>query len=302
MYDSEKVGGFMTNTTTLPSLAEQGLSSYINQVNSFPMLEPEEEFMLSKAWAEKQDIKAAHKLVTSHLRLVVKIASGFRGYGLPMADVISEGNIGLMTAVKKFDPDKGFRLSTYAMWWIKASINEFVLKSWSLVKLGSSAAQKKLFYNLKRVKGRIAGIDKKSLTPDEITEIASVLDVTEAEVVEMDGRLSGADVSLNKPVSYEEDSSEWIDQISDKSPDQSVALEVYQEKSIQLKLLNAAMQKLNEREQEIIKARRLKEPADTLEDLSQKFKISRERVRQIENKAFEKLSGFMNTPALLSAR
>jgi len=252
------------------------------------MLEPNEEFMLAKRYKEHEDPQAAKRLITSHLRLVAKIAMGYRGYGLPISEVISEGNVGLMQAVKRFEPDKGFRLATYAMWWIRASIQEYVLRSWSLVKIGTTAAQKRLFFNLRKVKGQIAALDDGALHPDQIKQIATTLKVTEADVVSMNQRLTG-DASLNAPMRSVEGASQWQDWLVDEEPDQETALGDAQEYDERMSLLNNAMSVLNEREREIFKARRLREPALTLEQLAQKFEVSRERIRQIEVRAFEKV-------------
>lgn len=274
----------------LPSVVDSGLSHYIEQVSRFPMLSEEREFMLAKRLTEHQDTEAAHQLVTSHLRLVVKIAMGYRGYNLPVTDIIAEGNIGLMQAVKKFDPDKGFRLSTYAMWWIRASIQEYVLKSWSLVKIGTTAAQKKLFFNLKRMKNNIQNVESGNLTPDQISEIANELDVSERDVVSMEGRMFGADQSLHRTVGGEDDGGvEAIDLLADNSENQEEIVGEVEQYNYRFALFQEAMQSLNEREQEIVKARRLTEPAKTLDDLSQRFDVSKERIRQIENRAMEKL-------------
>jgi RNA polymerase sigma-32 factor len=274
----------------LPVLQESGLTAYIDAVNKFPMLDEQEEYMLAVRYKETQDLQAAHKLVTSHLRLVVKIAMSFRGYGLPMSDVISEGNLGLMQAVKKFEPEKGFRLSTYAMWWIKASINEFILKSWSVVKVGTSAAQKKLFFNLKRLKNKIMGVESSSAISDEAaTSIAKSLEVSKEEVIEMDGLLmGGAGHSLNQ-FAYEEDGEDQINFLEDVRANQEVELGNQEEQNYNSKILVQAMKKLNQREKDILIKRRLVEKPFTLEDLSSIYKISRERVRQIESKAMEKL-------------
>ncbi len=278
-------------SVSLPVLSgDTTLAGYIAEVNKFPYLTQEEEYDLAKKWSEEGDIDAAHQLVTSHLRLVVKIASGFRNYGLPTMELISEGNIGLMQAVKKFEPEKGFRLSTYAMWWIKAAIQEYVLHSWSLVKIGTTAAQKKLFFNLRKMKNRLRKIDNKSLSPDEISEIAHELDVSEREVIDMDSRLTQSDQSLNAPVlGYEEDSGEMIDFLESEGESQESLLAESQDMEQKRSMFALAMQKLNEREKDIIAERRLKEVPATLEDLSVKYGVSRERVRQIENRAMEKL-------------
>ena len=281
---------------SLPVLSDGGLARYMDDINKFPMLSEEEELSLAKDLAEKGDIDAAHKLVTSHLRLVVKLAMGYRGYGLPVIDIISEGNIGLMQAVKKFDYTKGFRLSTYAMWWIKASINEYILRSWSLVKMGTSAAQKKLFFNLKRLKGKIfndQSIEDRVLYPEEVKSIATELDVSESDVLEMDQRITASDYSLNKPMANEEDGGQWIDYLEDNSESHEVIIAESEDLMRKKAIMEDAMKSLNEREQAILFARRMKEPADTLEDLSQEYGISRERVRQIEVRALEKLQDFI---------
>ena len=273
----------------LPILSnEGGLSAYLDQIKKFPMLDAEEEYMLAKNWKTTGNLKAAEKLVTSHLRLVAKIAMGYKGYGLPVNEMISEGNVGLMQAVKKFEPEKGFRLATYAMWWIKASIQEYILRSWSLVKIGTTAAQKKLFFNLKKIKNQLTSYNDGSLKPDQVKEIAERLDVTEAEVSDMEGRISGTDYSLNAVVS-EDGESEWQDWLVDEDADQEVKLAEKEELSKRKNLLSKAINILNEREQEIIHARKLSEVPKTLEELSKAYKISRERVRQIEEKAFAKL-------------
>jgi RNA polymerase sigma-32 factor len=273
----------------LPSLtSDASLSRYLQDIRKFPMLEKEEEYMLAKAWQEHGDRDAAHKLVTSHLRLVAKIAMGYRGYGLPVSELISEGNLGMMQAVKRFDPERGFRLSTYAMWWIRAAIQEYILRSWSLVKIGTTAAQKKLFFNLKRIKARLNLIDDKTLHPDAVKKIATELKVNEDEVLSMDQRLKGADHSLNAPLRIDGEG-EWQDWLVDKEPDQETALAENEELEIRHDLLTEAMKSLNDRERHILKERRLKDEPSTLEDLSGTYKISRERVRQIEVRAFEKL-------------
>lgn len=272
----------------LPVLVDSGLSRYIEEVKKFPMLDEQEEFALAQAFKKNGDLAAAHKLVTSHLRLVVKMAMGFRGYGLPLVDLISEGNIGLMQAVKKFEPEKGFRLTTYAMWWIKAAINEYILRSWSLVKMGTSAAQKKLFFNLRRLKNKIVGSDSRVLAPSEISQVAMELDVPEQDVVEMDQRMSSSDMSLNAHVNDDSDS-EYMDYLEDKGASQETILAENQDASNRHNMLSDAMSKLNERERDIIVQRRLSENPATLEDLSQKYGVSRERVRQIEERAIEKL-------------
>jgi RNA polymerase sigma-32 factor len=277
---------------TLPVLSgDNTLGSYIEKVNKFPYLTQEEELLLAKKFDETGDIESAHKLVTSHLRLVVKIAAGFRNYGLPPLELISEGNIGLMQAVKKFKPEKGFRLSTYAMWWIKAAMQEYVLHSWSLVKIGTTAAQKKLFFNLRKMKNRLEKVDNRALSPKEIAKIALELNVTEKEVVEMDSRLSQADQSLNVPMMGrdETEAGEMIDMVAAKEVPHDIILAESQDLKRKRLLLSDALETLNEREREIIMARRLKDVPDTLDDLSKIYDISRERVRQIENRAMEKL-------------
>ncbi len=272
----------------LPVLVDSGLAHYMEEIKKFPMLDQEEEYMLAKSWQEYGDINAAHKLVTSHLRLVVKIAMGFKGYGLPVVDLISEGNIGLMQAVKKYDPDSGNRLSTYAMWWIKASIQEFVLKSWSLVKMGTTAVQKKLFFNLRKLKHKIDAVHQGDLTPDEVKKIATTLDVPEEDVIDMDRRMSGADLSLNQHLNSESDE-EWGDFLADEKESHETIIANAQELSNKKLLLQKAISKLNEREQNILKARVLAESPATLDDLSKQYNISRERVRQIEARALEKI-------------
>ena len=279
----------MSDNVNLPSLSNEGsLTHYLQQIKKFPMLSQKEEISLARKWINKGDTAAAHKLVTSHLRLVARIAMGYKGYGLPITELISEGNIGLMQAVKKYDPEKGFRLSTYAMWWIRAAIQEYVLKSWSLVKIGTTAAQKKLFFNLKKIKNQLTSYNDGSLKPDQVKEIAERLDVTEAEVSDMEGRISGTDYSLNAVVS-DDGESEWQDWLVDEDADQEVKLAEKEELSKRKNLLSKAINILNEREQEIIHARKLSEVPKTLEELSKAYKISRERVRQIEEKAFAKL-------------
>jgi RNA polymerase sigma-32 factor len=275
--------------TNLPVLsAEGGLSRYLQEIRKFPMLEPDEEFMLAKRYKEHGDPGAAQKLITSHLRLVAKIAMGYRGYGLPISEVISEGNVGLMHAVKRFEPDKGFRLATYAMWWIRAAIQEYVLRSWSLVKIGTTAAQKRLFFNLRKVKGQIAALDDGNLHPDQIRQIATTLKVSEDDVVSMNQRLSG-DASLNAPMRADEGSSEWQDWLVDDTPDQETMLGASEEFNERMGLLNRAMLDLNEREKAIFQARRLQDNPATLEELAQEYNVSRERIRQIEVRAFEKV-------------
>ena len=279
----------MAKTISLPALAsgEGGLNRYLQDIRQFPMLQPEEEFMLAKRWKEHGDTSAAHKLITSHLRLVAKIAMGYRGYGLPIGEVISEGNVGLMQAVKKFEPDKGFRLATYAMWWIKASIQEFVLRSWSLVKMGTTANQKKLFFNLRKVKGQIQALEEGDLKPDQVKFIAKRLGVTEEDVVSMNRRLGG-DSSLNSQIRADSEG-EWQDWLVDESDNQEEILVENEEASMRKGLLNDALVKLTDRERRVFEARRLQDDPATLEDLSQEFGVSRERIRQIEVKAFEKV-------------
>ena len=281
----------MAARSMFPAISPDGnLSRYLDQIRAFPMLEPNEEYMLAKAWKEKGDVAAAHQLVTSHLRLVAKIAMGYRGYGLPVADLISEGNLGMMHAVKKFEPEKGFRLATYAMWWIKAAIQEYILRSWSLVKIGTTAGQKKLFFNLRRIKGQIQAIDDGDLKPEQVTQIATQLNVTEDEVMSMNQRMAGNDRSLNVPLSRDgEGGGEWQDWLQDDSPDQEATFADHEEYDARKNLMLDAMQGLNPREQRILAARRLSEPPLTLEDLATEFNISRERIRQIEVRAFEKI-------------
>ena len=276
----------------LPTLASDGsLAAYLSQIKKFPMLDAEEEYMLAKNWQNTGNVKSAEKLVTSHLRLVAKIAMGYKGYGLPINEMISEGNIGLMQAVKKFEPEKGFRLATYAMWWIKASIQEYILRSWSLVKIGTTTAQKKLFFNLKKLKNQIAPRTEGDLKDEHVKKIAKDLDVSENEVVSMNRRLSGKEKSLNSPIG--EDGDEWQDWLVDKNMDQEVRFAQQEEMENRKDLLKDSISILNEREREIIYSRRLTDDPLTLEDLSKKYKISRERIRQIENKAFEKLQKHM---------
>ncbi|GIS15946.1 MAG: RNA polymerase sigma factor RpoH [Alphaproteobacteria bacterium] len=281
----------MTKNALIPALTpDDNLSKYLARIRSFPILEKDEEYMLAKAWSEREDVEAAHQLVTSHLRLVAKIAMGYRGYGLPLSDLISEGNIGMMHAVKKFDPERGFRLATYAMWWIKASIQEYILRSWSLVKIGTTAAQKN-FFNLRRLKGKIDAIDGGDLRPDQVTHIAETLDVDESEVISMNQRMSGGDKSLNTPMASDIDGGgEWQDWIEDNRENQEVAFAEREEFEAQYSVMRDAIESLNPREQRIIQARRLTEPPLTLEDLSEEFEVSRERIRQIEVRAFEKLA------------
>ncbi|MDC0426426.1 RNA polymerase sigma factor RpoH [Pelagibacteraceae bacterium] len=281
-----------TKITNLPSPSIGGLSLYLAQIKKFPMLDAEEEYMLAKSWKDRGNLKAAHKLVTSHLRLVAKIAMGYRGYGLPVNELISEGNIGLMQAVKKFDPDKGFRLATYAMWWIKAAIQEYVLKSWSLVKMGTTTAQKKLFFNLKKLKNQIAPNQEGDLRDEHVEEISKRLDVNTHEVVNMNRRLMGHEKSLNDPIKAGE-TDEWQDWLVDDHLDQELIMSQKQEFDEKKELLHNAMTILNDREKEILQTRRLTDNPKTLEELSQIYKISRERIRQIETKAFEKLQKSM---------
>ena len=282
-----------TITSNLPSVDLEGsLSSYLTQIKKFPMLSAEEEYMLAKSWKDRGDLKSAQKLITSHLRLVAKIAMGYRGYGLPVSEMVSEGNIGLMQAVKKFEPEKGFRLATYAIWWIKASIQEYILRSWSLVKMGTTAAQKKLFFNLKKVKNQISANNMGDLKPEHVNEISKRLNVKKEEVVSMNRRLSGKEKSLNDPIK-DEDGTEWQDWIVDDKTDQELKLSQDQEFVEKKKLMDNSMSILNPREKEILTARRLSDDVATLEELSKKYKVSRERIRQIETRAFEKLQKAM---------
>ncbi len=281
----------MTTYANLPAPSpEQGLNRYLQEIRRFPMLEPEEEYMLAKRWVDHQDTEAAHTLVTSHLRLAAKIAMGYRGYGLPQAEVISEANVGLMQAVKRFDPERGFRLATYAMWWIRAAIQEYILRSWSLVKLGTTSAQKKLFFNLRKAKARIGALEEGDLRPENVARIAHDLNVTEEEVVDMNRRLSGGDASLNATVGSDGDSStQWQDWLEDEDADQATAYAERDELSARRELLVQAMDVLNDRERDILMQRRLEENPVTLEELSTRYDVSRERIRQIEVRAFEKL-------------
>ncbi|NCO20787.1 MAG: RNA polymerase sigma factor RpoH [Rhodobacterales bacterium] len=281
----------MATYANLPAPSpEQGLNRYLQEIRKFPMLEPEEEYMLAKRWAEDGDTEAAHKMVTSHLRLAAKIAMGYRGYGLPQAEVISEANVGLMQAVKKFDPERGFRLATYAMWWIRASIQEYVLRSWSMVKLGTTSAQKKLFFNLRKAKSRIGALEDGDLRPEHVKRIAHDLSVTEAEVISMNRRLSGGDASLNATISQDgEGAAQWQDWLEDEDADQAGDYEARDELESRRALLLAAMDVLNDREKDILMQRRLEDQPVTLEDLSTQYAVSRERIRQIEVRAFEKL-------------
>ena len=274
---------------SVPSISGEGnLTRYLQEIRKFPMLEPNEEYMLAKRWKEHEDPVAAHRLVTSHLRLVAKIAMGYRGYGLPLSELISEGNVGMMQAVKRFDPDRGFRLATYAMWWIRAAIQEYILHSWSLVKMGTTAAQKKLFFNLRKLKGQLQAMEEGDLSPENLKKIATELDVPEADVVSMNRRLASPDHSLNAPLRSDSEG-EWQDWLVDESESQETKLGDRQELLLRRDLLEKAMAHLNDRERHILTERRLKENPTTLEDLSQQYSISRERVRQIEVRAFEKL-------------
>ncbi|MEP5630319.1 MAG: RNA polymerase sigma factor RpoH [Tateyamaria sp.] len=281
----------MANYANLPApTPEGGLNRYMQEIRKFPLLEPEQEYMLAKAWVEKEDTGAAHQMVTSHLRLAAKIAMGYRGYGLPQAEVISEANVGLMQAVKRFDPEKGFRLATYAMWWIRASIQEYILRSWSLVKLGTTSAQKKLFFNLRKAKNKIGALEDGDLRPENVARIANDLNVTEAEVISMNRRLSGGDASLNATVGSEgEGTMQWQDWLEDESADQAGDYEARDELEVRREMLTEALEVLNDREKDILTQRRLSEKAITLEDLSEQYGVSRERIRQIEVRAFEKL-------------
>lgn len=286
-------------STSIALSPEQGLSRYLTEIRKYPLLEKEQEFMLANRWRDHEDPEAAEQMVTSHLRLVAKIAMGYRGYGLPIGEVISEGNVGLMQAVKKFDPDKGFRLATYAMWWIRASIQEYILRSWSLVKLGTTAAQKKLFFNLRRLKGEIQALEEGDLRPENVKEIATRLNVSEKEVISMNRRMTGGDASLNAPISNGEGEGEWMDWLADEDQtDQAEEYEQNDEFSTRMSLLETAMEGLNEREKHIIAERRLKDEPSTLEALSEVYNVSRERIRQIEVRAFEKLQKAMKEAAI----
>lgn len=289
----------MSTYTNLPAPSpEQGLNRYMQDIRKFPMLEPDEEYMLAKRWVDHEDTDAAHKMVTSHLRLAAKIAMGYRGYGLPQAEVISEANVGLMQAVKRFDPEKGFRLATYAMWWIRASIQEYVLRSWSMVKLGTTSAQKKLFFNLRKAKNRIGALEEGDLRPENVQRIANDLGVTEDEVVSMNRRMSGGDASLNATVGSDgEGTMQWQDWLEDESADQAGDYEAKDELDMRRELMAEAMGVLNDREKDILMQRRLAEKAITLEELSGQYSVSRERIRQIEVRAFEKLQNKMQTLA-----
>jgi RNA polymerase sigma-32 factor len=285
----------MAHAASLPVLtAEGGLSRYLEEIRRFPMLEPQEEYMLAKSWREHGDRTAAHRLVTSHLRLVAKIAMGYRGYGLPISEVISEGNVGLMQAVKRFEPEKGFRLATYAMWWIKAAIQEYILRSWSLVKMGTTANQKKLFFNLRKAKSKISALEEGDLRPEQVQIIAKRLGVTEQDVIDMNRRLGG-DVSLNAPIREDGDSGEWQDWLVDESSSQEARLVASEESDNRRKALGEALDVLNERERRIFEARRLVDEPITLEELADEFGVSRERVRQIEVRAFEKVQKAVKT-------
>ena len=281
----------MSTYANLPAPSpEQGLNRYMQEIRKFPLLEPEEEYMLAKRWVDHQDSTAAHKMVTSHLRLAAKIAMGYRGYGLPQAEVISEANVGLMQAVKRFDPERGFRLATYAMWWIRASIQEYILRSWSLVKLGTTSAQKKLFFNLRKAKAKLGALEEGDLRPENVTRIATDLNVSETEVIDMNRRLSGGDASLNATVGSDgEGTTQWQDWLEDEDSDQAGDYEARDEFDIRMNLLHQAMSALNDREKDVLMKRRLAETPITLEELSESYGVSRERIRQIEVRAFEKL-------------
>ncbi|SFA72591.1 RNA polymerase, sigma 32 subunit, RpoH [Poseidonocella pacifica] len=285
----------MANFANLPAPSpEGGLNRYLQEIRKFPLLEPEEEYMLAKRWVEEQDTEAAHKMVTSHLRLAAKIAMGYRGYGLPQAEVISEANVGLMQAVKRFDPERGFRLATYAMWWIRASIQEYILRSWSLVKLGTTSGQKKLFFNLRKAKARIGALEEGDLRPDNVKRIATDLGVTEAEVISMNRRLAGSDASLNATIGSDDESSmQWQDWLEDEDADQAGDYEARDELEARREMLSSSMDVLNDRERDILTQRRLSDKPVTLEDLSVQYSVSRERIRQIEVRAFEKLQARM---------
>jgi RNA polymerase sigma-32 factor len=284
----------MSTYTNLPAPSpEQGLNRYMQEIRKFPLLEPEEEYMLAKRWVDHQDTQAAHQMVTSHLRLAAKIAMGYRGYGLPQAEVISEANVGLMQAVKRFDPEKGFRLATYAMWWIRASIQEYILRSWSLVKLGTTSAQKKLFFNLRKAKAKVGALEEGDLRPENVARIATDLNVSESEVIDMNRRLSGSDASLNATIGSEDGGAQWQDWLEDEDSDQAEAYEEKDELDARRALLAQAMSVLNDREKDVLMQRRLSEEPVTLEDLSESYGVSRERIRQIEVRAFEKLQAKM---------
>ncbi|MFD1797678.1 RNA polymerase sigma factor RpoH [Paracoccus aurantiacus] len=286
----------MANYTNLPAPSpEQGMNRYLQEIRKFPLLEPEEEYMLAKAWTDHEDSEAAHKLVTSHLRLAAKIAMGYRGYGLPQAEVISEANVGLMQAVKRFDPEKGFRLATYAMWWIRASIQEYILRSWSLVKMGTTSGQKKLFFNLRKAKNRIGALEEGDLRPENVARIANDLNVTEQEVIDMNRRMAGSDASLNATVGSGdgESTAQWQDWLEDEDANQADAYAESEELDTRREMLISAMDVLNDREKDILMERRLRDDPLTLEDLSERYEVSRERIRQIEVRAFEKLQSRM---------
>jgi len=290
----------MSSYASLPAPSpEQGLNRYLQEIRKFPMLEPEEEYMLAKRWVDHEDTEAAHQLVTSHLRLAAKIAMGYRGYGLPTAEVISEANVGLMQAVKRFDPEKGFRLATYAMWWIRASIQEYILRSWSLVKMGTTSAQKKLFFNLRKAKSKLGALEEGDLRPEYVAKIAHDLSVTESEVIEMNRRLAGSDASLNAQLGGTEGDggSEWMDWLEDEDADQAAAYAERDEIDSRRALLAEAMEVLNERERDILTQRKLRDDPATLEELSGQYGVSRERIRQIEVRAFEKIQKRMRTLA-----
>ncbi|TJZ93895.1 RNA polymerase sigma factor RpoH [Paracoccus gahaiensis] len=290
----------MATYTNLPAPSpEQGMNRYLQEIRKFPLLEPEQEYMLAKAWADHEDSEAAHQLVTSHLRLAAKIAMGYRGYGLPQAEVISEANVGLMQAVKRFDPERGFRLATYAMWWIRASIQEYILRSWSLVKMGTTSAQKKLFFNLRKAKSKIGALEEGDLRPENVAQIATELNVTEKEVVDMNRRLSGGDASLNAQVGSGdgESAAQWQDWLEDTDANQAEAYAETEELDTRRRMLVAAMDVLNDREKDILMERRLRDDPMTLEDLSTRYSVSRERIRQIEVRAFEKLQERMRVLA-----
>ena len=290
----------MANFTNLPAPSpEQGLNRYLQEIRKFPLLEPEEEYMLAKAWVDHEDSEAAHKMVTSHLRLAAKIAMGYRGYGLPQSEVISEANVGLMQAVKRFDPEKGFRLATYAMWWIRASIQEYILRSWSLVKMGTTSGQKKLFFNLRKAKNRIGALEEGDLRPDNVARIANDLNVTEREVIDMNRRMAGADASLNATVGSGdgEATAQWQDWLEDEDANQAEAYAEADELQQRREMLVQSMDVLNERERDILMERRLRDEPLTLEELSERYNVSRERIRQIEVRAFEKLQDRMRSLA-----
>ena len=289
----------MANYANLPApTPEGGLSRYMQEIRKFPLLEPEEEYMLAKRWVEEQDTASAHRMVTSHLRLAAKIAMGYRGYGLPQAEVISEANVGLMQAVKRFDPEKGFRLATYAMWWIRASVQEYILRSWSLVKLGTTSAQKKLFFNLRKAKNKIGALEEGDMRPENVTRIATDLGVSENEVISMNRRLSGGDASLNATVGSDgEGTMQWQDWIEGESADQAGDYEARDELEVRREMLSEALAALNDREKDILTQRRLSDQAITLENLSEQYNVSRERIRQIEVRAFDKLQTKMRSIA-----